>query len=361
MKLLNLEAPLNGLSFGNVSYNIIRELKDLKVELSLFPTGDADFSAFDLQDDLKEYIEDAVNKRWKKISSQIPTLKLWHLNGSENRKTKDQHLLTFYECSSPTDLETKIGSMQDSLIFSSKYAANLFKEKGLANVSYIPLGFDKDFKITGKEYLNDVIHFGLMGKFENRKHTKKIIQSWLKKYGNNSNYQLSCCVNNPFFNQQQMQGLWNEVTQGKNYNNLNIIPRLGKNSEVNEFLNAIDIDLTGLSGGEGWNLPAFNATCLGKWSVVLNETSHKDWATNENSILIDSSGQMDCQDGVFFTKDAGFNTGVFYTWTEDEAISAMEKAESKAGQINTEGVKMGDNMTYKKTVESILSLIFREN
>lgn len=361
MKLLNLEAPLNGLSFGNVSYNIIRELKDLDIELSLFPTGDADFSAFNLEDDLKKYIEDAVNKRWERISSKVPTLKLWHLNGSENRKTKDQHLLTFYECSSPTDLEMKIASMQDSIIFSSKYAADLFKEKGLANVHYIPLGFDKDFKRTEKEYLKDVTHFGLMGKYENRKHTKKIIQSWLKKYGNNPKYQLSCCVNNPFFNNQQMQGIWADITQGKNYNNLNVIPRLAKNSEVNELLNAIDIDLTGLSGGEGWNLPAFNATCLGKWSVVLNKTSHKDWATKENSILVESSGEIPCEDGVFFTNDNSFNQGVFYTWTEEQAIAAMEKAESKVGQLNTEGVKMGDNMTYEKTVKSILSVVFREN
>jgi len=157
-----------------------------------------------------------------------------------------------------------------------------------------------------------------------------------------------------------MQGVWNDVTQGVNYNNLNIIPRLAKNSEVNEFLNAIDIDLTGLSGGEGWNIPAFNATCLGKWSVVLNETSHKDWATEDNSILIESSGTTPCEDGVFFTKQNDFNNGVFYTWSEDEAVSAMEKAESKVGQVNTEGVKMGDNMTYKKTTEAILSLVFGE-
>ena len=106
-------------------------------------------------------------------------------------------------------------------------------------------------------------------------------------------------------------------------------------------------------------MPAFNATCLGKWSVVLNKTSHKDWATEENSILVESSGEMPSEDGVFFTNDNAFNKGIFYTWTEDEAISAMEKAESKAGQLNTEGVKMGDNMTYKKTVESLLSLVFQ--
>ena len=354
---LVLEAPLNSLSFGNVTFNIIRELHKLGVNLALFPTGDPDLSAYEINDDLKKYIEDAVNKRWEKTTKLTPCIKLWHINGSDLRRTKEQTLFTFYECSEPTELEAKIASLQDFVVFSSRYAEKLFKEKGLANTKYIPLGFDEDFKQTGKEYLKDVIHFGLMGKFENRKHTKKIIQSWLKKFGNNPKYQLSCCVNNPFLNQQQMQAVWNEVTKGVNYNNLNIIPRLAKNSEVNEFLNAIDIDLTGLSGGEGWNLPAFNSTCLGKWSVVLNETSHKDWATKENSILVESSGTMPCEDGIFFTKENDFNKGIFYTWSEDEAISAMEKAESKARQINTEGVKMGDSMTYAKTVESILSLI----
>ena len=157
-----------------------------------------------------------------------------------------------------------------------------------------------------------------------------------------------------------MQQLVDQTLEGNHFNNINFIPTLEKNSEVNELLNAIDIDLTGLSGGEGWNLPAFNATCLGKWSVVLNATSHKDWATNENSILIEPSGEMPIADGVFFSEGSPFNQGTFYTWTEDEAVAAMEKAESKAGQLNTEGVKMGATMTYSQTVKDILSHIFKD-
>jgi hypothetical protein len=154
-----------------------------------------------------------------------------------------------------------------------------------------------------------------------------------------------------------MQNVWAQTLEGKNYNNLNVIPPLAKNSEVNELLNAIDIDLTGLSGGEGWNLPAFNATCLGKWSIVLNVTSHKDWATENNSILIDPSGEMPAEDGVFFHKDNPFNQGTFYTWNEEEVVAAMEKAETKVGQVNTEGQKLGDKFTYSKTVDAILDCI----
>jgi len=95
--------------------------------------------------------------------------------------------------------------------------------------------------------------------------------------------------------------------------------------------------------------------------VVLNETSHKDWATKDNSILIESSGTIPCEDGVFFTNQNDFNNGVFYSWSEEEAISAMEKAESKVGQVNTDGVEMGDTMTYGETTKAILSLVSSKN
>ena len=85
MKLI-VEAPLNSLSFGNVAFNIIRELHKKDVEIGLFPTGEPDFSAYELADDLKEYIERSVNKKWDVINPHTPCLKLWHLNGSEKRR-----------------------------------------------------------------------------------------------------------------------------------------------------------------------------------------------------------------------------------------------------------------------------------
>ena len=358
MKVL-VEAALNNLSFGNVSVNILKQLYKKNIEIGLFPISDINIDAFSLDQDFKKYIEDAVNSRYKFLSEDIPSLKLWHINGADNRKNKNQFLYTFYECNQPTEIETAIVANQEKTIFSSTYARDHFLDKGLENCEAVPLGLDDTFKVTDKTYMQDCVHFGLMGKYENRKHTQKIIQTCIKKYGNNNKYLLTCCINNPFFQPEQMKGLINQTLQGKHYNNINFLPHLATNSEVNEYLNSIDIDLGGLSGGEGWNLPSFNATCLGKWSVVLNSTSHKDWATKENSILIEPSGEIAVSDGVFFNQNQPFNQGTFYSWTEEEAISAMELAESKVGQVNTEGVKMGDKMTYEKTVDSILSLVFK--
>jgi hypothetical protein len=349
---LIIEAPLNALSFGNVSYNFLRELYKANVDIALFPIGEPDLSSFQPSQDFLNWLQKAASARFDSLSKNLPVLKLWHLNGSDTLRGRNQTLITFYECNNPTNIEKNISKLQTKTLFSSKYSSSQFEGSDT-----FKLGFDEDFKITGKSYLKDIIHFGLCGKFEKRKHTEKIIKTWLKKYGNNNKYLLSCCITNPFFKPEDMQKVIANLLEGKYYSNINFIPWLKTNAEMNEFLNAIDIDLTGMSGGEGWNLPSFNATCLGKWSVVLNATAHKEWATGDNSVLVEPNGQQPCEDGVFFKNNAEFNQGTFFTFDEEVFISAMEKAESQVGQINSCGLLLGQTFTYKSALEEILSKI----
>jgi hypothetical protein len=357
MKLL-VEAPLNSLSFGNVSLNILREFYKKNIDVGIFPIGNLDISTFEVSQDFGQWLQKSIDARFNYLSKDIPGFKLWHLNGSENRKNSTQNLLTFYECSEPTELEKTLCKAQDKVFFSSTYSRDKFLSNGCENATYIPMGFDKDFTRTNKKYLEGVIHFGLMGKFENRKHTGKIIKSWLKKYGNDNKYQLTCCITNPFFKPEQMQSIIENVLEGKRYTNINFLPYLKTNKEVNEFLNAIDIDLTGLSLSEGWNLPAFNATCLGKWSIVHNATAHKDWANNENSILVESESEIECYDQVFFQKGSDFNQGKWPIYSDESMISAMEMAEKKSGQLNFEGIKLSEKFTYSNTADLLLKKIF---
>ena len=359
MKKIILKAAFNNLSFGNVSYNIARELYKADVKTSIFPIGNNfDFSAFDkISEDFKKWMESSTNSRLTTIKKDVPCLSLWHINGSEETIGNKSFLYSFYELDNPTFTEKNIVDLHDSVIFSSSHAKDSFENVNCENVHNVPLGFDEDFFETGKSYLEDKIHFGIMGKWEKRKHTGKIIKLWAKKYGNNPKYQLTCCVVNPFFKEQEMNQIIAQAFEGKNYGNINFLPRVKTNSEVNEYLNAIDIDLSGLSGAEGWNLPAFNSSCLGKWSVVLNSTSHKDWANSDNCILVEPSGQESSEDGVFFKKDLPFNQGSINTFDEDFVISKLEEAEKKCAEKNTEGIKLKEIFTYKKTLDSILKII----
>ena len=358
MRLL-VNAPINALSFGNVSVNILRELFKKNIDLVFFPIGDkAEMDAYDKIDpDFVKYLQAATNDRYSKISKNIPSLKLWHIFGSETRYSKNQSLFTFHEVSEVTNIEKNLLKLQDNIFVSSNYTKNIFNLNGLDNVTHVPLGFDNDFQITNKTYLQDKIHFGILGKFENRKNTARIIKSWLKLFGNKPEYQLSCAITNPFLDKARFQNELLKVLEGKNYNNLNFVPHMQTNSEVNDFLNSIDIDLGGLSGAEGWNLPSFNASALGKWSVVINATAHKDWATNDNSILIEPSSLKDCYDDVFFKKGQAFNQGQFFDISDQEMDDAILKSVSYAKKPNPEGLKLQKQFTYEKTVETILCAI----
>jgi len=336
MKSLIVEAPLNSLSFGNVSFNILRELYKLNFDIGLFPIGNVDLSTFKVSEDFKQYLQRAIDNRYSVLSHGSPSLKLWHFSGGEDRKSHCQNLFTFYECSEPTDTEVSIAKSQNKVIVTSNYALNLFKQKGCENFVFAPLGFDQDFHRTDRTYLKGVTHFGLMGKFEKRKNTGGIIKAWLEKYGNNNKYQLTCCITNPFFKPEQMTEIINSALGGKRYSNINFLPYLKTNQEVNELLNAI--------------------TCLGKWSIVSNATSHKDWATDENAILVECDSHIDSNDGAFFTTGHSFNQGPFPAYSEQAMIDAFDRAEKRLADqpINTAGIKLGEQFTYANTVQKIL-------
>ena len=77
---LILEVPINRLSFGNVAFNIVRELYKREYPIGIFPIGESDFSAFDLDDGLRKYFEDSINNRFDFYGKDVPSFKLWHLS-----------------------------------------------------------------------------------------------------------------------------------------------------------------------------------------------------------------------------------------------------------------------------------------
>tara|TARA_B110000305_G_C19364920_1_gene601441 strand:+ start:148 stop:1239 length:1092 start_codon:yes stop_codon:yes gene_type:complete len=362
MENIIYKGAINSLSFGNVSYNILRELYRKKTNVAFFPIGEnLDFSAFDKVDEgFRDWVISISQNRFHLVNKDYHTLTQWHINGAENRISKSQTLFSFYETDQPTPTEKALVSLQDNCIFSSKHAYDSFKGVGCDNIHYVPIGFDEDFTASNDEYLPNKVHFGLSGKFEKRKNTAQIIRNWAKKYGNNFDYQLSCCITNPFFKPEQMNQVINQTLEGKTYGNINFLPRLKTNSEVNELINAVDIDLTGLSGAEGWNLPAFNSTALGKWSIVMNHTSHKDWANKKNCILVEPDNVVDIYDGSFFTKGSPFNQGTMNMISDEKMLDCFEKSEKFYGKKNKEGLKLQEQFTYKQTLNNILEIINNE-
>lgn len=356
---LIVSAPLNTLSLGQFSYNIIRELYRRKTQVTLFPKGNVDLSAYKVDSAFGAWIERAVNDRLKRFDRKVPTVNLWHLNGSEFKPSDAQYTFTFHETNAPTDAEVNIVNQQDATFFSSNWSVESFQQYGARNISFIPLGLDEDFaEIKHAALPKDITHWILVGKIEQRKCTQLIIQQWVKRYGGDKRHQLTTCVTNPFLQADHMNAFYASCFEGKPKPfNVNILPYLKTNAEMNQLYNSADIDLSGFSGSEGWGIPAFTATALGKWSIVTDCTAHKDWATAENSILVEVPDMRLVYDGVFFQQGSPFSQGSIYAPKAEQLQAAFDIAEKKAKTPNPAGRQLATTFTYKRTVDEILAKI----
>ena len=355
---LALNAPLNSVSFGQVSFALLREMLAGGLKPALFPIGNVDLSTQDVEEEFLSDVRSLVSHSLINYSRDTPSLKLWHLNGSMESVSNNPYLLSFYELDSPTDVEVNIAK-NNKTIFTSEYTTSVFKNKGVDS-HYVPLFFDSyNFEVQDKKHFeDDRITFNLAGKFEHRKHHNKIIQSWVKKYGGSSRFFLQCCLFNPFLSQEDNEALIARSLNNQKYPNVHIVHPMSKNSLYNDFLNSADI-VIGMSGGEGWGLPEFQSLALGKHGIILNAHGYKGWANEKNSVLVEPAGKVDAYDGMFFTEGADYNQGQIFDWTEDSFLSACDEAVErvKSNKVNKEGLKLQKTFTVKKTLDKLIDLI----
>lgn len=359
-----LNLPINSVSFGQVSTCLLREIFYRSMfssddEVTLFPIGPIQPEAqSNFEEDFRNWIQEKMQTNLINHSRKIPSLKLWHLNGGFESVSEKQILFSFYELDSPTSTEKQVAK-DSRVVFSSKYTVDVFKEHGI-DVGYVPLGFDKhNFQKLEKTFHDDNrITFNVVGKLERRKSHDKIIKSWIKKYGNNKEYFLQCAIHNQFMNPDQNKRAQLSLTEGKSYFNVQFMDYMPSNAAYNDFLNSGDV-VIGMSGGEGWGLPEFQSVAIGKHAVILNAHAYKDWATSENSVLVEPSGKTEAYDGMFFRQGMPFNQGNVFTFDEDSFIDGCELAIERVNQSrdNIPGLDLQEKFTYSNTLDLLLEEI----
>jgi hypothetical protein len=360
---LALELACNNLSFGNVSYLILRTIYDRiqngddSIEYSLFPIGNVDFSNQKNDDNFNKWLNSLIIKALETHSRHTPLFKVWHTNGAMPSCSNKQTLLTFYELDNPTRVELNTLKNQHKVLLTSKFSNDVFNLFGL-KTEYVPLAFDSyNYSTLNKVYNTDGrIVFNLLGKFEKRKAHVKVIQAWIKKFGNNPKYALQCAIYNPFLNAEQNNQLIGQAVGGNKPFNVTFYPIMKENAVYNDFLNSADVVID-MSGAESFSLPSFHSVALGKHAVILNAHVFKDWATNENAVLVNPNGKEPVYDNMFFQQGSPYNQGNIFSWNEDDFINGCNKAIERVqlNKVNTEGLKLQQEFTKEKLVDSILS------
>ena len=359
MNKISFNLPLNSTSLGQVSFALLREIFSRKLEILLFPIGQVDIGTQKQDPNFVEWIQNSINRAPIEHDRKKPIFKLWHLNGSLESFSDKQVLLSFYEVDSPTKVELNIVKNNALLLLSSSYAVSIFKNAGANNVDYIHLGFDDIHFKNVEPKQKTGIQFGLFGKLEpQRKRHLKTLALWAKKYGNNPNYTLNCAIFNHFLDAKVQSQIISQALNGQKYFNINFLNYLPSNEMYNDLLNNIDIVLA-MSGGEGWGLPEFQCTALGKHCVGLNAHAYKDWMNQDNAILVEPTSKIPVYDNMFFKEGQPFNQGNIFDWTEENFFQALDKVEERFKQnpVNKAGLELQKNFTYSKMVDQILNIL----
>ena len=355
---INLEVPINGLSFGQVSFGLLKEFFDRKFLPNIFPIGQVNLQAYDFDKPFFDWLQFCCQKAHANFSRKFPTIRLWHLIESERRLSDKTILWTFHETDTLTKVEKNIIKNNDLVLFSSNYSYEIAKSEGLENIGVCHPYFDHHHvKSDSLVPRVDAISFLLIGKFEKRKHTEKIIRIWKKLFGNDKRYRLNCLIDNPFIDREKWAEILNEVFEGTIPWNINLISRQEKNSEVNKLMNSCDIDLSGLSGAEGFNLPLFNMLSLNKVCVAMDAHAHSDFINNGNVIIVKPSRKIPIYDDAFFKLGNIINQGNMFDFddkeVEDKILEAVEFFNSGQKTIST----LPSVFSVQKTVDTLLSNI----
>jgi hypothetical protein len=355
----SLHLPINSVSFGQVSLAILREIYRRGLNPYLLPIGNVDLSTSKEDQEFNNWLVKCINSFKTSHNRDIPVIKLWHLVNGYESISKKQILLSFYELDSPTELEKNVAK-SNITVFTNRYTQEVFSNQGI-ETHFIPLGFDTyNFKRLEKQFFSDGrITFNLCGKLERRKNHVRVIKSWLKKFGNDKRYSLQIACYNSFLTKEINDKIINDTLEGRRYFNFNNLERVPSNDDYNEFLNSADV-IIGMSSGEGWGIPEFSSTAMGKHAIILNAHAYQTWANEKNSVLVNPLDQkIDCYDNVFFKKGTDVNQGQYFNYKEDDFISACEEVIKRveSNRTNLEGLKLQEEFTYSKTVDSLLELV----
>ena len=346
-----LNFPINSVSFGQTSIAILREAFRAKLDCCIFPIGPVDLSAQNPDPEFEQWLHATIKESPRKHKRSNRTLRLWHINGSLESYGEQQELLTFHEVDSCTSTEVNILNNQKIVWVTSNYTKQVMEDAGVKNVRYLDLGFDTHnfSKLNKKYYPEGTTVIGLGGKFEiTRKKTPQILQALAKEFGNRRDVIIHAAVYNTFLSKEDNEKLINQTLGGQKYFNFNILPHMPKNAEYNDFLNSCDIFL-GCSGGEGKDLPVYQAASLGKKIVALNAHAYKDYLSNDNAWLIEPNGKCLCYDNIFFHQGGDYNQGNFYTFNSDDMIAAIKLAISSPAKAKFE------YKTYKDTYDQLMA------
>lgn len=360
MQKLNLTCPINGLSYGIASLNILRELVK-EYQISFFPIGPVSLDNSATPEDDGRILNQCHNNTMF-YDREAPSIRIWHQHSLAEHIGKGQHIgFPIFEVNKfePYILNHLLN--QDALFVTSQWAKTVLEENNVHVPTYIvPLGVDTSIFNYQDTPSDSVCRFLNIGKWEVRKGHSELLEAFNQAFSPEDNVELIMLPISSHTTQDEVNDWGRSYKESSMGKKIQIINRLTLPQLIG-VMRMVDCGVF-LSHAEGWNLPLLEMMACGKQVIATNYSAHTEFCTKDNAYLVDIDNLEDAYDGRWFHG--------FAEWAEigeaqiKKCVEYMRAVyeDKKAGHktINLNGVETAKQFTWvnscKKITEALQSL-----
>lgn len=358
---LNLIAPINQVSYGLVSLNIVKELAKQNHNVALWPLGQIIVEPSD-----GPIIERAIERN-NMPDWSAPSLKIFHQFAMSESIGKGIRIgFPIFELEQFTDVEEHHLSSLDKIFVCSEWAKRVvLSHTKLANssVCVVPLGVDRSIyheNVVDNRKDNDSTNFLHIGKWEIRKGHDIILEAFNKTFTPKDNVKLimhSHCSHPQSVNRNEEWNLF--YKSSKLSDKITIVTgRFGSCGEVAQLIAMADCGLFP-SRAEGWGMPILEMMAMGKPIITTNCTGQTEYATPENAMLIDVNHKEKAYDRPWFTGQGEWNKiGKPQLDHLCEYMSIIHELKQSGKLLqNTAGIETSKKFSWTNTGNAIIRAI----
>lgn len=359
MKKLNINCPIGSTGYGITSLNIVKNLHNRNIDISLFLIGNNIELNFPEERELIQKLHQNTNT----FDYNAPCLKIWHQNDLA-LKVGNSHYYSFpfFELDTLSDKDKHHLNYCDYIFVASKWAKEILLNNNITKPIYVaPLGVDQAiFSLTQNQNIsikNNYVFFHI-GKWEKRKSQDFLLKAFDNAFTINDNVELWLLPHNPFLTKETESEWFKLVDDCKLKDKIKIYNRLPTQHHLAQFIARGDCGIF-LSRAEGWNNEIPECMALNKPIITTNYSAHTEYCDKNNSYLVDIDELETANDNVWF-----FGNGKWAKLGEkqlEQTVEYMRYVYKNNISTNPNGLKTANYYSWENTCSIIDNVMMRNN
>jgi glycosyltransferase involved in cell wall biosynthesis len=363
---INITAPVSNLGYGVVGHNFLKEYTRRGYKVAWWPIGGVD----KVEPNSGELYQKCIDNQ-ELYNSDVMSLRIWHQFDLAQHVGKGLHCaLPIFELDHLKPNEAHHLSQQDIVFATSGWHKKILLQcpsiYDKTAVEVVPLGVDPsifyhDYRTSPHRAWTTFLN---CGKWEKRKGHDVLIEAFNKAFEPNDRVRLWMLTHNTFLTPEYNNGVDGNAQWEKTYketkmgDKISFLPRAQYHADVAKIMQEADCGVFP-SRAEGWNLEALEMLACGRQVILTDYSAHTEYATPENSHLIDIYEREEAYDGKWFFGQG--NWAKFDAPQVDQLVEHLRTIYTNKRDdgftINSPGIQTASQFTWEHTVNHLLGAL----